>query len=469
MLFNSYIFWVFLALVLILHRALPHRGQNRVLLVASYVFYGYWDWRFLALIWASTIIDFVVAQRISGAELPKVRKRWLKVSLIANLGFLGFFKYFNFFADSFASMLRSFGVEASNVDLNIVLPVGISFYTFQTLSYTIDVYRGHTKVVRNLEDFALYVAFFPQLVAGPIERSSQLLPQIQNPRKRVGESDFAEGLCLIISGLFKKVVIADSMATYANAIFATPADQLTGPEAIIGVYAFAFQIYGDFSGYSDIARGVSRWLGFNLMVNFRMPYFAPNITEFWRRWHISLSGWLRDYLYIPLGGNRKGKLMTYRNLMLTMLLGGLWHGASWTFVVWGALHGFYLAVHKMMGGSRLRAMGPVRKLFGIVFTVHLVCLAWIFFRAESFDQAWSFLVAIATNWETSQFAIFGMAFVTFYVLPLLVYELWLSRAGDMLALVQVHWGYRAAVYSFAALMILFFHAPIPAEFIYFQF
>ena len=336
MLFNSFIFWAFFAVVLLVYRRLKHRGQNRLLLVASYVFYGYWDWRFLSLILLSTVVDYYVAIGIESSSDARRRKRLLCGSMLTNLGLLGVFKYFGFFAEEAVRVLNAVGMPASLPSLQVVLPVGISFYTFQTMSYTIDVYRGQTRAARNVLDFALFVCFFPQLVAGPVERSHRLMPQILNPRKET-PGQFSEGLYHILFGLFKKVVIADNMARLVNTVFAVPVSQLTGAECLVGVYAFAFQIYGDFSGYSSMAQGLARWMGFNLMSNFRMPYLAVSPSDFWRRWHISLSQWLRDYLYVGLGGNRLGKLMTYRNLLLTMVLGGLWHGAGWTFLVWGTL------------------------------------------------------------------------------------------------------------------------------------
>ena len=297
MLFSSYIFWVFFAVVYLLYRVLPHRGQNRMLLVASYFFYGCWDWRFLFLLFGTTVVDYFVGLGIGRADMPRRRKGILLISLCANLGLLGVFKYYGFFAHEMMGLLARLGIPASLPMLRVVLPVGISFYTFQEMSYTIDVYRGQTRPVRNFLDFALYVSFFPQLVAGPIERSFHLIPQILTPRK-VDEGAFAAGLYLVLTGLFRKVVIADNMASIANAVFGTDPAKLTGVECLIGIYAFALQIYGDFSGYSAIAQGIARWMGFELMTNFRMPYLSTSPSDFWRRWHISLSSWLRDYLYI---------------------------------------------------------------------------------------------------------------------------------------------------------------------------
>ncbi len=329
MLFNSYCFWLFFLVVFVLYAGLNHKWQNRLLLVASYIFYGAWDWRFLSLIWISTVVDFFVALKIDehrhSSNHERQKKLWLIVSLCTNLGLLGFFKYCGFFVEEMGQLMDWLGVPLSLPSLSIVLPVGISFYTFQTMSYTIDVYRDQIRPVRDFEGFALYVAFFPQLVAGPIERSTHLMPQIIKPRQLTSDG-YIEGLYLVLLGMFKKVVIADNMAIIVNAVFQSPVSQLSGLECLLGVYAFAFQIYGDFSGYSAIARGVSKFLGFDIMVNFNLPYFAQSPQEFWHRWHISLSTWLRDYLYIPLGGNRHGTARTYRNLMVTMVLGGIWHG-----------------------------------------------------------------------------------------------------------------------------------------------
>jgi len=464
MLFNSYTFWIFFVIVVVVHRRLPHRGQNRLLLVASYVFYSYWDWRFLGLILASTLVDYFVALAISdGRKSGLQRKVLLAISLAFNLGMLAVFKYLGFFVSEAADLLQMLGLDVARPSLNIILPVGISFYTFQTLSYTIDVYRGTAPATRGFLDFALYVAFFPQLVAGPIERSTRLMPQILHPREDLPNA-FRDGLYHVALGLFLKIVIADNMASIANHVFAQPADQLGGPMVMIGVYAFAFQIYGDFAGYSSIAKGVAMWLGFDLMTNFRHPYFAASPSEFWKRWHISLSSWLRDYLYIPLGGNRHGARRTCRNLLVTMLLGGLWHGANWTFLIWGLIHGLWLIAARMSGGSQ------GLRLPKIVATFHLVCLTWLFFRAESLEQAVAMLSAlVAGGWEPDAFVQFALATMAFYLVPLIGYEIWVERRGSLLALTNTDWWWRAVVYVYLALMLLYFSAPEQNEFIYFQF
>ena len=470
MVFNSYIFWFFFAVVIILYRLLPHRGQNRMLLVASYVFYGTWDYRFLSLIVASTIVDYFVAKKIAAPGIAvRQKKRWAAVSITFNLGLLGFFKYFGFFADSFRDLLQwTTGIEASPFVLDIVLPVGISFYTFQTLSYTIDVFRGDTEPVDNFLDFALYVSFFPQLVAGPIERSHHLMPQILTPRPRRAD-DFTTGLYLVAAGLFMKVAVADNLAVIANASFKGLPEEVSGFACLLGIYCFAIQIYGDFYGYSSIARGIARWMGFDLMANFRMPYLSRSPSEFWQRWHISLSSWLRDYLYIPLGGNRGGKWLTQRNLMITMLLGGLWHGAGWTFILWGLFHGLLLCAYRPFEAKlKLTRSKWVRALQTVLF-FHLVCFGWLLFRAESVGQVGDILYRICTDFTASGYTSYAMGMIVFFFAPFFIYEAWLERKGDLLALTKVRWGWRAAAYTYVAYMLLLCQPLITTEFIYFQF
>ncbi len=389
MIFNSLEYALFLPVVVIGHWILPSRLRLAWLVAASYVFYAAWDWRFLSLLLISTVTDYAVGRLLAITHVDKTRKLLLLVSIVVNMGLLGFFKYFNFFVDSAQDLLATAGLESSATVLQFALPVGISFYTFQTLSYTIDVYRRDIEPCRDPILFATFVAFFPQLVAGPIERAKHLLPQLAHRTRPPGGRHIESGLLLILLGLFKKVVIADQLAPLANDAFGDPEGAGT-MAAAFGVLAFALQIYGDFSGYTDIARGSSRLLSVELIHNFRQPYLSRNISEFWRRWHISLSQWLRDYLYIPLGGNRSGDLCTYRNLMITMLLGGLWHGASWTFVAWGGLHGLYLAVHRWYRpGAPITNTLPrtPRAVAATLATFGLVCFAWIFFRSDSIGTA----------------------------------------------------------------------------------
>ena len=471
MIFNSYIFWIFFAVVIVLYRLLPHRAQNRMLLVASYYFYGTWDYRFLALIAASTVVDYFAAKRIGISRArggnPKI---WCAVSIVFNLGLLGFFKYFNFFADSLRDLVAVDHGDRSIVHfvLDIVLPVGISFYTFQTLSYTIDVYRGTTKPVNNFLDFALYVSFFPQLVAGPIERSNRLVPQILNPRPRRPD-DFTTGLYLVATGLFMKIAVADNLAVIANATFAGTPEEISGFACLLGIYCFAMQIYGDFYGYSSIARGVARWMGFDLMANFRMPYLSRSPSEFWQRWHISLSTWLRDYLYIPLGGNRGGKWFTQRNLLITMLLGGLWHGAAWKFILWGLFHGLLLCAYRPFEPKLKLTKSRIIRLLQAVLFFHFVCFGWLLFRAENIGQVGDILFRIFTDFEASGFTSYIMGMLVFFCAPFLVFELWIYHRNDLLALTKVRWGWRAAAYIYIAYMLLLFQPLISSEFIYFQF
>ena len=416
--FNSFAFVLFFAVVFPLYCALNFRWQNRLLLAASYLFYGWVEPRFLGMMFLTTVIDFYIGMRIGDAVEDRTRRKWMLASVAMNLIVLGFFKYYDFFLLSAQDALHSFGFRADAYLLKLALPAGISFYTFHEISYTVDVYRKHIKPARKFEDFAVFISFFPQLVAGPIGRASWQMPQFEKPRRMTWQG-WCDGALLILIGFFKKMAVADVFAVLTEKAFRNPG-ACSGGTLMLGLYCFAIQIYADFSGYTDIARGLAKLMGFDLIENFNQPYFASNITEFWRRWHISLSTWLRDYLYIPLGGNRRGKARTYLNLFLTMFLGGLWHGASWKFAVWGALHGGYLAAHKLILGERgsLRVGGaspltpafspkkgegeqPVLRLFKIFFTFHLVCLAWIFFRADTLGGAFEFLTGIVMRFGTA--------------------------------------------------------------------
>lgn len=470
MLFNSFIFWAFFAVVIAVYWRLNHRGQNILLLAASYTFYGYWDWRFLSLILLSTAIDFVVAQKVDASEEPGRRKRWLLLSICTNLGLLGFFKYFGFFVNEFALVLEAAGFNASIPTLNIILPVGISFYTFQTLSYTIDVYRRVTRPTRGLLDFAVYVSFFPQLVAGPIERSKDLMPQILKPRV-LAQGAFAEGLYHVLFGMFKKVVIADNLAPLVDRIFSTPTAELANTEILFGIYAFAIQIYCDFSGYSSIAQGIAKWLGINLSWNFKMPYFSRTPSEFWQRWHITLSSWLRDYLYIPLGGNRSGVYGTFRNLMLTMALGGLWHGANWTFIVWGIIHGSVLIAYHVLEarGWALTALSGIRRLISVIVFFHIVCITWIYFRAESLTQANEMVLGLFQNVGMTDFSAYIVGMLAFFALPMMLLEYWIERSKNLLHVLSLPRLVRAAIYAYFVFMLLVFPPLTPQVFVYFQF
>ena len=397
MLFHSLVFLVFLPIVLIAYFALGRSafgrsGQNCMLLMASYVFYGWWDYRFLSLLAISTVVDYCCARAIPNALSGGRRRLILLVSILTNLGILGFFKYHNFFIDSASPLIERLGFQPDDMTIYVILPMGISFYTFQSLSYTIDVYRGHCKPSKNFVDVALYVSFFPQLVAGPIERASHLLPQVQNPRVFRAQQ-FIDGLWLILVGYVKKVVIADRLFAIVDGGFTGETLPAQGLDSWFIVYAFAFQIYADFSAYSDIARGLSQLMGFELMKNFAAPYFVTNPSAFWRNWHISLSTWLRDYLYVPLGGNQKGTARTYFNLSVTMFLGGLWHGAGWAYIVWGVFQGLLLIVHRLFRSIFDTMAKPwsapiLKKIYRaicIVVFFHITCIGWLIFRVGSFS------------------------------------------------------------------------------------
>ena len=476
MTFNSVTYFVFLGLVLAAYYLLKLRLQNILLLVASYVFYGWWDYRFLSLLAISTVVDYSMGRMLDGETRVGRRRLALWISLITNLGILGFFKYFNFFADSFTSLSHSLGLEVNPVVLHIILPVGISFYTFQTMAYTIDVYRKQMDPVRNFIDFSLYVSFFPQLVAGPIERAQTLIPQIQNRRTLTVQLVHSGGY-LILVGMFKKIVIADNCSAFVERCFDNP-EVYPALGLLLGIWLFAIQIYCDFSGYTDIARGTANLLGFDLMVNFRQPYFSTNITDFWRRWHISLSSWLRDYLYIPLGGNRGPKWFTYRNLMLTMLLGGLWHGAAWTFVIWGGLHGLYLMIHKLILRDRKPAMQPkwnLRAVLSAVLTFQLVCLTWVFFRAADFSTAMHYVLG-TLDWRGNQLRLGEVRLVAEPMVmflavsaAILVIDVPAYRRDDQLAILRWPWPVKAALYTALVLLIMLFGGGSDVAFIYFQF
>ncbi len=467
MLFHTFTFWTFFVIVAAAYWRLGLRGQNALLLVAGYVFYGWWDWRFLILIALSTVVDYEMARRISATDDPALRKRWLTGSVVFNLGLLGVFKYLGFTVAQAGSLAHFFGYSGPWWVPQIILPVGISFYTFQSLAYTIEVYKRTTPPAPSLFHYAVYVSFFPQLLAGPIERPGRLLNQVLHPRPRMNDVLFREGLFLILRGLFLKMVVADNLSLVADGIFGRPAADLSAWEVLAGCYAFAFQIFGDFCGYSSMAQGIARWLGFELMDNFRQPYLATSPADFWRRWHISLSGWLRDYVFIPLGGSRGGVALTCRNLMITLLLGGLWHGASWTFIVWGAFHGLWLVLHRVLGGGRAHAHGAV--LWRILVTFHLVCLGWLFFRAESMAQAWTMLTRLTVGWAWTPLAAYSLSMTAVFALPVMIYEAWVERRGNTLALTHSAWPARVLVYLAMILAMLFLAPDKPGEFIYFQF
>jgi alginate O-acetyltransferase complex protein AlgI len=466
-LFNSVGFAVFLVLVLTLYYSLEHKWQNRMLLVASYVFYGAWDWRFLGLIWFITGVSYLAGLVIGRSESPARRRTALVTAAGTCLLLLGFFKYYNFFTLSFVHMTAMLGFSASLPTLRIILPVGISFYVFQALGYVIDVYRREYEPESNPWLFALYVAYFPQLVAGPIERADNLLPALRN-RRTVSRSDIGVGLELMLIGYLRKIAIADAVAPLVNQCFTAP-EESGGFNLLLGLYLFTIQIYGDFCGYSDIARGVSKLMGIDLMVNFRQPYFSMSVREFWRRWHISLSSWLRDYLYIPLGGNRGGTPKMIRNLMLTMLLGGLWHGANWTFVIWGGLHGLYLSAERLIHGAHPTENGRLPwRIVKTVVTFHLVVLTWLFFRADSLSAAIGYLTAM-THLGTPVVAPLLTATVFYYVFMVVVdYPLYKANT-EVLPIRAERWIAKGLSYGTIAVILLFLGETHAEPFIYFQF
>lgn len=476
MLFNSFDFLFFLPVVFALYWSIGSgniKMQNLFLLLASYVFYGWWDYRFLGLIILSTLVDFFVAQKIEKTEIVSSKKKWLWLSIAVNLGVLGFFKYYNFFIDSWVDAWSFFGIYLNSYTLKIILPVGISFYTFQTLSYTIDVYRQKLKPTYNLVNFASFVTFFPQLVAGPIERATHLLPQFETKREFNYENAIS-GIHLFIWGLFKKVVIADSCAVYVNAIFDNY-ENLSSLTLLLGSVYFAFQIYGDFSGYSDMAVGLSRLFGFDLMRNFKYPYFSRDIAEFWRRWHISLSTWFRDYLYIPLGGSRGNRVQQIRNIFIIFLVSGFWHGANWTFIIWGAINALFFLPLMLAKRNRNHtddlvisnlktALVGFSKMF---FTFCITCFAWIFFRAESLTYAIAYLKKI-TNFtmKIDYLSIERYAVELLLLIGLFVLVEWYARFKEEPISGK---GFVVKV-SLVILGILVFGSfSNPTDFIYFQF
>ncbi len=484
MLFNSLDFAIFLPLVFSLYwvmNGMPLRYQNLFLVAASYLFYGWWDWRFLILILFTSSLDFIISRGLSEIGHPGKRKALLSISIITDLGILGFFKYFNFFQENFIAAFTFFGHPIQGNSLNIILPVGISFYTFQSLSYTIDVYRRKMKPSENLVDFLAFVSFFPQLVAGPIERASHLLPQFYRKRK-FEYTQAMDGVRQILWGLFKKIVIADNCAIYANQIF-NNSGEYSGSTLLVGALFFTFQIYGDFSGYSDIAIGTARLFGFDLMKNFAFPYFSRDVAEFWRRWHISLSTWFRDYLYIPLGGSRNGTWKSIRNTFIIFMVSGFWHGANWTFIVWGALNALYFLPLMLTNNNRKNlshvAEGKIlpsfKELIQIISTFSLTVLAWVFFRADNISHAIAYLSTIASP-SLFTIPVFDgrlRALRTIVILIIFILIEWKGREKEY-AIQQNSEKYQplhTAIIAYAILLgiILFGNTGTAVEFIYFQF
>ncbi len=483
MLFNSIDFAIFLPIVFVLYWFVANKSlklQNALLLVSSYFFYSCWDWRFLFLLMFSTLLDFYTGLKMQDALNHSKKKFWFWLSIIVNLGFLGIFKYYNFFAESFAELLGGFGFKVNPWTLSVILPVGISFYTFHGLSYVIDIYKNRIKAERNFVDYAVFVSFFPLLVAGPIERATHLLPQIKKQR----HFDYlraVDGLRQILWGLFKKIVIADNCAEYANHIFNHSADY-SGSTLFVGAIFFTFQIYGDFSGYSDIALGTARLFGVELLRNFAYPYFSRDIAEFWRRWHISLSSWFRDYLYIPLGGSKGGTWMKVRNTFIIFIVSGFWHGANWTFIIWGALNAIYFLPLLLTNNNRNnmeivaqgKLMPTLKEFMQMAITFALTVFAWIFFRAESLSHA---IQIISQIFSSSIFSlphytdIKKSVAVIVLVIAFLLVE-WKGREQQYAIAYIGHKWPRITRWAFYALIVFaigLFMPSVESPFIYFQF
>ena len=478
MLFNSIDFAIFLPIVFILYWFVTNKNlklQNFLIVAASYLFYGWWDWRFLSLILFSTVVDFTVGQKLRNEGNQLKRKTLLWTSILVNLGFLGFFKYYNFFLDNFITAFSFFGQDIQANSLNIILPVGISFYTFQTLSYSIDVYKRKLKPTKDFIAFTAFVSFFPQLVAGPIERATHLLPQFYKKRT-FDYSKAVDGMRQILWGLFKKIVIADNCAEYANQIFNNSAD-MNGSTLVLGALFFTFQIYGDFSGYSDIAIGTARIFGFDLMRNFNFPYFSRDIAEFWRRWHISLSTWFRDYLYIPLGGSRGSTMIKVRNTFIIFIVSGFWHGANWTFIVWGALNAIYFLPLLLTNNNRNnletiaqgKLIPSLKDISSMFLTFGLTVFAWIFFRSENIGHAISYIS------EIFSLSIFTLPEVlpktTILLIMVFILIEWLGREQQFaIQYLGFKWKrpLRYAMY-YAIIITIFWFSGKEQQFIYFQF
>jgi alginate O-acetyltransferase complex protein AlgI len=477
MLFNSYIFFIFLLVVLPTFYLLPSKkSKNIFLITASYIFYGYWDWRFCLLLAFSTAIDFLIGRIIGATTDPRNRKLLLIVSVSINCLILAIFKYFNFFVDSFTILVNHFGADLDFLHLHIILPVGLSFYTFQSISYIADVYRKKIEPSRDFIDYMLFVSFFPQLVAGPIERAPHILPQIAIkliPTKH----QLKEGVELIVIGLFKKVIIGDATGRIVDHIFSLP-NLYTSAELILGLVLFSIQIYCDFSGYSNIARGTAKLLGVDIMRNFEQPYLSSNITEFWRRWHISLSSWLKDYLYIALGGNRKGNKRTYLNLMITWLLGGLWHGANWTFIIWGGVHGVYVAFHKLLLKDKkpnIRFVYSGWRRFAlyvckVICTYILVLITWLFFRANNFQTIQEFFSKMI-HWQASSLTPRLFVITISFFSVMLIFDLfeYITKEHAFISKIKspsIQYGILSAMLC-VVLIAMLSYEPLP--FVYFQF
>lgn len=478
MLFNSIDFTIFLPIVFLLYWFITNKNlklQNALLLVASYFFYACWDFRFLFLLLFSTLLDYYTGLKMESAVNQKKKRFWFWVSVIVNLGFLGVFKYYNFFVESFSGAIFHFGLKVNPWTLNLILPVGISFYTFHGLSYVIDIYKNRIKAERNFVDYAVFVSFFPLLVAGPIERATHLLPQIKKERT-FNYPKAVDGLRQILWGLFKKIIIADNCAEFVNEIFSNSTNQ-SGSTLLLGALFFTFQIYGDFSGYSDIAIGTARLFGINLLRNFAFPYFSRDIAEFWRRWHISLSSWFKDYLYIPLGGSKGGNWMRIRNTFIIFIVSGFWHGANWTFVIWGALNAFFIMPSIIMKTNRNnletvaqgKLLPTIKETLQMLVTFVLTVFAWIFFRSENLSHALQYISVIFSK-SIFTFPANIPYFLVFFIILFMGIE-WYGRE-DHFAIEKLGLNWKRPIryffYISIAILILLFSGQAD-EFIYFQF
>jgi alginate O-acetyltransferase complex protein AlgI len=474
--FISFKFLLFFVVVYVIYLIITHRWQNIWLLVASYLFYAAWDWRLLSLIATITCIDYFCALKIHGFEETNKRKLYLSLSLVGDLTILGFFKYFNFFKENLLFLCFGLGFSVSPFVLNIILPIGISFYTFRSLSYTIDVYRKQMEPTKNFPDYALFVSFFPEVIAGPIERARNLLPQIGSKRE-ITLSNFYEGCFLIYWGLFQKAFIADNLAKIVDPVFSSP-PPYNGPMVLLASYAYTFQILCDFSGYSDMARGMGKCMGFDLMVNFNVPYFVTNPREFWRRWHISLSTWLRDYLYIPLGGNRRGNFAMFRNLAITMLICGLWHGAAWTFIIWGIYHGLLLILHGVLSPV-LKKAAFVKGVYlqkawfflKVIFFFQIVSLGWLIFRSESIAQVYNMVHGLIYDFKCiAKSRLWDYTFnIIFFTGIFLAVQLVQFYKRDLMAPLKWSPAMRAIFYFICYYLLIVFGVSGGKEFIYSQF
>jgi len=478
MLFNTIEFALFFPLIFVLYWFVCNKNlkiQNILLLVSSYYFYACWDYRFLFLLFFSTFLDYFTAIKISNSKNDKLKTFWFWLSISVNLGFLGFFKYYNFFIISFQELFSNFNIHINTWTLKIILPVGISFYTFHGLSYVIDIYKGRIKPEKNFVDYSVFVSFFPLLVAGPIERATHLLPQIKKARI-FSYSKSVDGLRQILWGLFKKIVIADQCAEHANLIFNNHEDY-SSLGLVMGAILFAFQIYGDFSGYSDIALGTARLLGIELLRNFAFPYFSRDIAEFWRRWHISLSTWFKDYLYIPLGGSKGGTWMRVRNTFIIFLVSGFWHGANWTFIVWGFLNALFIMPSIVFNTNRNNLeivaqnskLPNLKELFSIITTFSLTTFAWIFFRSLNLTQALNYIYGIFSfqigKTELKLRSDLIICIIVFFVIE------WIGRREQFaLAKFGLKWNsYIRLTFYFILIIALFWFGGKEQQFIYFDF